>query len=98
MRPAHPEPKDILALDPRRIPRLRHPVAEVVRADPTGVELRKEGEELLCLGLERRWGGGRIVSGQGVEEGPCAPAKLVDVGWAVRRERWGDGCGGCGGC
>jgi len=83
MRPAHPEPKHILAFHPRRIARLRHPVPKVVGAHPARVKLREEGEELLRFRLERRWGGVRVGGSESVEKGPGAAAEYVDVGRAV---------------
>ncbi len=83
MRPAHPEPKHILAFHPGRIARLRHPVPKVVGAHPAGVELREEGEELLHFRLECRWGGVGVGGCEGMEKGPGAAAECVDVGRAV---------------
>jgi hypothetical protein len=102
VRPAHPESKHILPFDPGRVARLRHPVAEVVGADPARVQLGEEGEELLRFALKAGWGRGGVGRGKGMQEGPGAAAELFNVGRAVgvegRRGRCSSGCIRCCAC
>lgn len=86
---AHPNAKLCSALEPRPIVGSIHPVAKIVGADPTRVQLPEQRQELPHLALLARrrliW----VVGAECVQEGPCVPAERVDVGWTV--VRW---CGG----
>lgn len=85
MRLAHPLAELLAVADPGRIPVFLHPRAEIVGADPAGVEFGEEGEELFGF-LLVGWGGlDGVGGGEGVEEGPGAAAELVDVWGAVGR-------------
>lgn len=89
---AHPPSQTGAALDGRGVAGPLHPGAEVVGADPAGVEGGEEVEELSHFGLLGRGGGGGVGGGDGVEEGPGVGAEGGDVGGAV-----GGGLRGLGG-
>lgn len=97
MRLAHPPAQRLPPLHPRPVAPRPHPRLEILRARPARVQARKEGQELLHLGLLGGGCGGRVGGREGVEEGPGGAAEGFDVGGAVGGGVVGGGGGGGGG-
>lgn len=83
MRLTHPRPKLAPPRQPRPIPILRHPRAEIVRTHPARVQPRERAQERAHLALLRTARPLRVAGREAVEERPGGPAEGFDVGRTV---------------
>lgn len=86
---AKPKAKVCAASDGRRV--AAEVSLEVVGADPAGVEAGEETDEAEQVRLLRRRGLLWVAGGDGVEEGPGAASKKLDV-WGAVGARTGGSC------